>query len=327
MVDESSELELELTEEGAGDQGDRVEALVPAGAEGARLDSFLASFAGISRTSAKELVVSGLVWVDGRGVLKPSFRLRPGQRVEALLPPVEEVVELRPEPVEFGLVYLDEHVIVVDKPAGVVVHPAPGNWSGTLVNGLLYAFPELAGVGGDGRPGLVHRLDKETSGLMVVARSPLARRSLLEQFSRRSVEKGYLALVLGRPSPERGVIDAPIGRNPFDRKKMAVVFGGREAITEYRVLKSFGEVSLVECRPKTGRTHQIRVHMSWVGCPILGDALYARGKPPEWVRRLMLHAYLLAFEHPASGSRMRFTSPLPEDFRAALGELGWPQTR
>jgi len=323
LPDERSK--LGLVEGEVEDQGERLEALVPAAGEGVRLDSFLASCAGISRTSAKELILSGLVWVDGRGISKPSFRLREGQRVEALLPPAEGVVELKPEPVEFGLVYLDEHLIVVDKPAGLVVHPAPGNWSGTLANGLLYAFPELAGVGGEGRPGLVHRLDKETSGLMVVARSSIARRSLLEQFSRRSVEKGYLALVLGKPSPERGVIDAPVGRNPFDRKKMAVVFGGKEAITEYRVLRSFGEVSLVECRPKTGRTHQIRVHLSWMGFPILGDALYAKGRPPEWVRRLMLHAYLLVFRHPVWGSEMRFTSRLPGDFRDALRRVGWSQ--
>ena len=292
---------------------------------GERLDVFLARrVEGLSRSQARRLIDEGLVTVDGRPE-RPSYRLASGARVAATLPPAEEA---RPaaEPIPLTVIYQDEDVIVVDKPAGLTVHPAPGHPSGTLVNALLAIAPELAAVRETMRPGIVHRLDKDTSGLLVVARSERARASLIRQLKEREVHKTYLALVQGVPQPSQGTIEAPIGRHPRNRKKMAVVAGGREAETRYRVREVLDSPSadrrsftLLEVEPVTGRTHQVRVHLAAIGHPVVGDGVYGRRSP--LVGRQFLHAWRLAFELPSSGRLVEFESPLPADLQEALRSL------
>ncbi len=292
---------------------------------GERLDVFLARRVdGLSRSHARRLIDEGLVTVDGRRE-RPSHHLASGARVAATLPPVEEAKPAA-ELIPLTVIYQDEDVIVVDKPAGLTVHPAPGHPSGTLVNALLAIAPELAEARETMRPGIVHRLDKDTSGLLVVARSERARASLTHQLKEREVHKTYLALVQGVPEPSQGTIEAPIGRNPRNRKKMAVVAGGREAETKYRVRESLDDPSadrrsfaLLEVEPVTGRTHQVRVHLAAIGHPVVGDGVY--GKRSPLVGRQFLHAWRLAFELPSSGRLVEFESPLPADLRAALRSL------
>ena len=283
-----------------------------------RLDVFLARRVdGLSRSHARRLIEEGLVTVDG-GRERPSHRLASGARVVATLPATEEA---RPaaELIPLTVVYQDEEVIVVDKPAGLTVHPAPGHPSGTLVNALLAIAPELAEAREKMRPGIVHRLDKDTSGLLVVARSERARVSLIRQLKEREVRKTYLALVQGVPQPPQGTIEAPIARHPRNRKKMAVVAGGREAETKYRVREALGGFALLEVEPVTGRTHQVRVHLAAIGHPVVGDAVYGRRSP--LAGRQFLHAWRLAFELPSSRRLVEFESPLPADLQKALRSL------
>ncbi len=283
-----------------------------------RLDVFLARrVGGLSRSHARRLIDEGLVTVDGRRE-RPSHHLACGARVAATLPAAEEA---RPtaELIPLTVIYRDEDVIVVDKPAGLTVHPAPGHPSGTLVNALLAIAPELAEAREKMRPGIVHRLDKDTSGLLVVARSERARVSLIHQLKEREVHKTYLALVQGVPQPSQGTIEAPIGRHPRNRKKMAVVAGGREAETKYRVREVLNSFALLEVEPVTGRTHQVRVHLAAIGHAVVGDGVYGRRSP--LVGRQFLHAWRLAFELPSSGRLVEFESPLPADLRDALGSL------
>jgi 23S rRNA pseudouridine1911/1915/1917 synthase len=285
---------------------------------GERLDVFLARrVEDLSRSQARRLIDEGLVTVDGRPE-RPSHRLASGACVAATLPPAEEA---RPaaEPIPLTVIYQDEDVIVVDKPAGLTVHPAPGHPSGTLVNALLAIAPELAAARETMRPGIVHRLDKDTSGLLVVARSERARASLIRQLKQREVHKTYLALVQGVPQPPQGAIEAPVGRHPRNRKKMAVVAGGREAETRYRVREVLDGFALLEVEPVTGRTHQVRVHLAAIGHPVVGDGVYGRRSP--LVGRQFLHAWRLAFELPSSGRLVEFESPLPADLRAVLKEI------
>ncbi len=285
---------------------------------GERLDAFLARRCDdLSRSYARRLIDDGLVTVNARPA-KPATRLAPGDRVHADIPP-PQVVELLPEDIPLTIVYQDGDILVVDKPAGLTVHPAPGHPRGTLVNALLALVPELAGVAGTLRPGIVHRLDKDTSGLLVVARNERAQRSLSRQLKERQVRKTYLALVYGVPRPPDGVIEAPIGRHPRNRKKMAVVAGGREAETRYRTRQVMDGYALLEVEPVTGRTHQIRVHLAAIGHPVVGDATY--GRRSTLVSRQFLHAWRLAFALPASGRLVEFESPLPEDLREALGGI------
>ncbi|MEE8386747.1 MAG: RluA family pseudouridine synthase [Dehalococcoidia bacterium] len=293
---------------------------------GERLDVFLARRGdGLSRSHARRLIDEGLVTVDGRRE-RPSHHLASGARVAATLPPVEEAKPAA-EPIPLTVIYQDEDVIVVDKPAGLTVHPAPGHPSGTLVNALLTIAPELAEALDTMRPGIVHRLDKDTSGLLVVARSERARAGLTHQLKEREVHKTYLALIQGIPEPAQGTIEAPIGRNPRNRKKMAVVADGREAETKYRVREaldspsppSSGSFALLEVEPVTGRTHQIRVHLAAIGHPVIGDSVY--GKRSPLVGRQFLHAWRLAFELPSSGRLVEFEAPLPPELRAALRSL------
>jgi 23S rRNA pseudouridine1911/1915/1917 synthase len=285
---------------------------------GERLDVFLSrAVADLSRSQARRLIDDGLVTVDGTPE-RPSYRLPGGARITATLPPAEEV-EPAAERIPLTIIYQDEDVIVVDKPAGLTVHPAPGHPSGTLVNALLALAPELADLRDRVRPGIVHRLDRDTSGLLVVARNERARDDLIRQMKQREVSKTYLALVQGVPQPPQGTIEAPIGRHPRNRKKMAVVAGGREAETRYRTREEVDGFALLEVEPVTGRTHQIRVHLAAVGHPVAGDSVY--GKRSDLVGRQFLHAWRLAFDLPSSGRRVEFESPLPADLRAALARL------
>jgi len=287
---------------------------------GERLDTFIARRCPeLSRSHARRLIDEGLVSVNGRKV-KPSERVAAGLSVSVTIPP-PETITLVPEAIPLTIIYQDGDIIVLDKPAGLTLHPASGHPSGTLVNALLAACPDLRGIAGTLRPGIVHRLDKDTSGLMVVAKNDRAQRALQRQLKDRDVRKTYLALVRGVPAPREGTIAAPIGRHPKNRKKMAVVADGREATTRYRVREEIagGQYSLLEVEPVTGRTHQIRVHLAAVGHPVVGDATY--GRPSAAVGRQFLHAHKLAFGMPLGGRTVEFESPLPADLREALSQL------
>jgi 23S rRNA pseudouridine1911/1915/1917 synthase len=283
--------------------------------EGERLDRFLArALAPLSRTHLKRLIETGQVHSAGAAATDPSAKTRHGERFTVTLP---EPVPDKPVPQAMDLVipYEDEHLLVVDKPAGLVVHPAPGNLDHTLVNALIaHCGESLAGIGGVKRPGIVHRLDKDTSGLMVVAKTAQAHRALAMGFATRRIERAYRAVVWGVP-PASGEIEGAIGRNPRDRKKMALVArGGKHAMTHYRRLEAFGtEAAMLECRLATGRTHQIRVHLASLGFPLIGDPTYGRKRGAKIFPRQALHAYLLGFKHPAGEETLRFTSELPDD--------------
>jgi len=281
---------------------------------GERLDKYIAEQCQISRSYAQKLIDDGQVAVNGRSA-KPSQRLDIGDKVVTNIPP-PSAISLTPEDIPLKVVYEDKDLIVVDKPAALLVHPAAGQHTGTLVNAILARCPDLGEINGSIRPGIVHRLDKDTSGLMMVAKNEAAQRSLSRQIKQRSIKKVYLALVLGHLSPERGAIDAPIGRHPGDRKRMAVVSGGREARTEYKVLKYFDDYTLVEAMPETGRTHQIRVHFAAIGHPIFGDHVY--GKRSPLLGRQFLHAHRLGFKLPSSGEFVEFTSELPLELQEVL---------
>jgi len=288
---------------------------------GIRVDKYIAeAVPDLSRATAQRLIDEGHVLVNGATV-KASHRLEPGDTLTVEIPaPVP--VEVAPEAIPLDILYEDADILVVNKPAGMVVHPAFGHQSGTLVNAVLAHCPDLAGVGGELRPGIVHRLDKDTSGLIVVAKGDVALRNLQEQFKGREVQKAYLALVEGHVSPPTGLIDAPIGRDPRARKKMAVVpRGGREAQTEYRALEFYAEHTLVEAHPLTGRTHQIRIHMAFIGHPIVGDPVYGFRKQRAKAPRLFLHAARLGFRLPGTGEWREFQAPLPDDLAAVLERL------
>jgi 23S rRNA pseudouridine1911/1915/1917 synthase len=285
---------------------------------GQRLDLFVAQEAGgLTRSQAKRLIEGGHVLVDGQRA-RPAQQVRPGDRICVEIPEPKPV-SLAPERIPLTIVHQDEHLMVIDKPAGLTVHPAPGHPGGTLVNALLALCPDLEGIGGEIRPGIVHRLDKETSGLMVVAKTHQAHLELSRQIKEREVKKGYMALVTGLVKQQEGTIDVPIGRSPRDRKKMAIVSYGRPARTHYRVLRRIGGYALVEAMLETGRTHQVRVHFASIGNPLLGDAVY--GKRSPLLARQFLHAHILGFKHPATGEWMEFTSPLPPDLQATLNVI------
>ncbi|MDH7490272.1 MAG: RluA family pseudouridine synthase [Anaerolineae bacterium] len=288
---------------------------------GVRVDKYVAeAVPDLSRAAVQRLIDEGRILVNG-AVVKASYRLEPGDAISVEIPPPVDV-SIAPEPIPLDIVYEDADILVVNKPAGMVVHPAFGHASGTLVNAVLAHCPDLAGVGGELRPGIVHRLDKDTSGLIVVAKGDVALRDLQAQFKGREVQKVYLALVEGHVSPPTGLIDAPIGRDPRARKKMAVVpRGGREAQTEYRALEFYDEHTLVEAHPLTGRTHQIRIHMAFIGHPIVGDPVYGFRKQRAKAPRLFLHAARLAFRLPSTGEWREFQTPLPDDLAAVLARL------
>ena len=292
---------------------------------------------GLSRNRLQQLIADGRVLVNGRAA-KPSLKLKAGDKLEVSVPPRRRT-RLAPEAQPLVIVHEDDDVLVLEKPAGLVVHPGAGVQSGTLVNALLHHAPEIATVGGEGRPGVVHRLDRDTSGLLVVAKTEAAYLALVEALRERTVSRVYHALVWGDTGPNEGVIDLPIGRDPKDRKRMAVIRGpaGKTARTRWRVLERFGPVTLLEARLETGRTHQIRVHMSAVKHPVVGDPTYG-GRVKKMLslrqsersladallrllRRQALHAAELEFVHPISGERLHFRSDPPQDFREALERL------
>lgn len=302
---------------------------------GVRLDAFLAlSLPVCSRSHAADLIRQECVRVDGMP-RKAGYKVKPGEIVSGRLP-ASAPVDLVAEAIPFTIVYEDPVLIVVDKPAGLVVHPAAGHASGTLVNGLLHHCPDMEGIGGERRPGIVHRLDKDTSGLLVVAKNDQAHQNLSQQFKARQVHKTYLALVWGTPEQASGCIDRPVGRHAVERKRMAVVaHGGREAITLWQIKERLAGATLLSVALKTGRTHQIRVHCQSMGHPIVGDPVYGRRRAmprsvksrigPEAIlaqaQRQMLHAARLAFTHPLRGEALAFEAPLPEDMATLLGVL------
>lgn len=294
---------------------------IPPALAGERVDRLVALVAGVSRSDASATVAAGGVRLDGDVVTTGKLRVRLGQvlEVDPSVLPAPSAPEPEPE-VEFEVVHEDPDLIVVDKPPWLVVHPAAGHAYGTLVNGLLARFPDLASVGDPTRPGIVHRLDAGTSGLLVVARTPLAYETLVAALSRREVTRRYEALVWGTPEAASGVIDAPIGRDPRDPLRMAVVVGGRAARTRFEVVRRFTRpvVSLVACQLETGRTHQIRVHLAATGHPVVGDGFYGGVRGALECPRPFLHAAHLAFEHPRTGEQQVFDSPLPDDLRQVL---------
>jgi 23S rRNA pseudouridine1911/1915/1917 synthase len=289
-----------------------------------RVDLAVAAVAEISRAHAQRLIGDGRALVDGAR-RRSSDRLAGGERisVELTAPPDES---LTPESIPLRIAYEDETMLIVDKPAGLVVHPSAGHGGGTLVNALLgraQARGEpLGSIAGVGRPGIVHRLDKETSGLIVVAKTDAAQAGLMRQFGDRSIEKEYLALVRGDPPSTRGRIEAPVGRDPRDRQRMAVVAGGRASTSEYEVLGTGGGYALLAVRPLTGRTHQIRAHLAYLGLPIAGDVRYGGGEGPGGLRRQFLHAARLGLERPVDGARLRAWSELPPDLATCLEVAG-----
>lgn len=312
--------------------------LFPAGADAAqrRLDRWLVDhYPDRSRSEIQRWIDEGAVRVNGAQA-KASHRMEPGDLVEVHTPRAPQPSTLEPEPIPLAIIYEDADLLVVNKPAGMVVHPAPGHAQHTLVHAVLHHCPDLAGIGGELRPGIVHRLDKETSGLMVVAKHDRSLRNLQAQFKARTVVKEYLALVEGRLKPAQGRISAPIGRHPTDRKRQAVAANrpdgsappARDAVTDFATLAVYaprlpgqGEgatYSLVKAQPRTGRTHQIRVHLAWLHHPILGDSLYGPRRPRLAPPRLFLHAQRLGFALPSTGGRVDFAAPLPPDLQGFL---------
>jgi len=285
---------------------------------GVRLDRFVADKCPeLTRTHAQKLIADGFITVNGREA-RSSLRLDSGDQVDIIVP-MALPSPLTPEAIPLNVVYEDEDLLVVDKPPGLTVHPAPGHPDHTLLNALLSHVPHLAQMGDSLRPGIVHRLDKDTSGLMIVAKNRAAQMNLIEQFRTRSVVKVYLALVKGRLTPEKGIIDAAIGRDARNRKRMAVVKAGMLARTQYQVIKYIDGYTLLEVMPETGRTHQIRVHLAAIGYPVVGDAVYGVRSPH--LSRQFLHACRLGFRLPSSGEYVEFKSELPEDLAQALAEM------
>ena len=285
---------------------------------GERLDVFISRrLPELTRSRVQKLIDDGCVTVSGARA-KASLRVEAGQHIAVDVPPPAPAAA-QPEPIALDIIFEDGDVLAVNKPPGMTVHPGAGHVSATLVNAILAHCNDLSGIGGVLRPGIVHRLDRDTSGVILVAKNDAAHQSLARQLKERTVEKTYLALVEGTPRPAEGVIDAPIARDPRRRERMAVLDGGREAVTRYRVIERFGGASLVEAQPKTGRTHQIRVHLAAIGHPIVGDRVYGKASP--LVRRQFLHALRITFAHPRTNEPATLEAPLAPDLEAALAGL------
>jgi len=287
---------------------------------GERLDKAIPTHVSdLSRAMAQRLIKTGEVTVN-RQPSKPSYRVQVGDKVVVCIP-AEMPAPVAPENIPLDVIYEDDVLLVVNKPAGMVVHPAYGHASGTLVNAVLAHCPQVVDVGGPDRAGVVHRLDKDTSGLILVAKDDATRAALQRQFKRRQVAKTYLALVEGQVQPREGVVEAPVGRDKRQRKKMAVVRSGREARTLYRAIEYFADYTLLEVRPHTGRTHQVRVHLAWLGYPVVGDAIYGRRRQRLLRARHFLHAARIRFSHPATGEEVEFDVPLPPELATVLEQL------
>jgi 23S rRNA pseudouridine1911/1915/1917 synthase len=290
---------------------------------GARLDVALATLLpDISRTRAQALIRDGHVIVNAQVAAKPGLRLAAGDRIRVRLPEPTPS-GLQPESIPLDVVFENADVLLVNKPAGMVVHPAAGHATGTLIHAALAHAPDLEGIGGEIRPGVVHRLDKDTSGLILLAKNDSAYRSLQQQFRSRSISKTYLAIAEGHPPTKTGKVEAPIGRDLKNRKRMAVVVAGRgrPAITTFRVCEDFRDACLLEAHPETGRTHQIRVHLAFLGCPVAGDRVYGHRRPVVEAPRQMLHAWRLRLVLPGESEPREFEAPVPKDFEGVLAEL------
>lgn len=291
-----------------------------------RLDQWLAvELPHLSRSQLQKLIRQEQIWLNGRSV-RPSAAVQPGDVITIHLP-APAAASPQPESVALEIVYEDDDLVVINKPAGMVVHPAQGHTSGTVVNALLARYPDLADLTADdsaaaGRPGIVHRLDQDTSGLMMIARTAAALHQLQHQFKAREVEKIYLALVYAQPAAPEGIIDVPLGRDPQHRQKFAPRPDGKPARTHYRLLESYGAYSLLEIGLETGRTHQIRVHLAWLKCPVVGDTVYGRKKNVLGLPRQFLHAWRLCFQHPRTGQTLRLEAPLPQELQLILNQLG-----
>lgn len=287
---------------------------------GMRADVALAQLLEITRSNMQKLLEEGRA-VRGQKVIKSNYRVKAGEEIMVNLPEPQPL-DVQPEDIPLDIIYEDDDVVVVNKARGMVVHPAAGNYNGTLVNALLYHCKNLSGINGVIRPGIVHRLDKDTSGIMICAKNDSAHLSLSEQIQSKTAQRTYLAVVRGNVKNDSGVIETQIARDKNDRKKMAVVTeGGRQAITEYEVAERFGKYTVVKCRLKTGRTHQIRVHMEYLGYPLVGDPKYSPMKTPFAINGQALHSLTLSFTHPRTGERLTFEAPLPEDMKKILTRL------
>jgi 23S rRNA pseudouridine1911/1915/1917 synthase len=294
---------------------------VDPGSAGLRLDKYLVERLPktISRTHIQRLINDQKVLVNG-GPRKTHYKLEGGDFIEAEMAKPRKI-DIEPEDIPLKIIYEDDRLIIVDKPAGMVAHPAPGNYSGTLVNALLHHTNKLS-PSAELKPGIVHRLDKDTSGLIIVAKDEAAHSFLARQFNRRTTEKKYVAVVHGVVELDNGIISEPIGRHPRDRKKMAVRFAeSRSAVTRYKVLERFKDYTLLEVKPETGRTHQIRVHMAYIGHPVTGDATYGTRRRGDLIKRQALHAAGISFSHPTTKDRMSFESKLPEDIKELIEKL------
>lgn len=287
---------------------------------GMRADVALAQLLEITRSNMQKLLEEGRA-VRGQKVIKSNYRVKAGEEILVNLPEPQPL-DVQPEDIPIDIIYEDDDVVVVNKARGMVVHPAAGNYNGTLVNALLYHCKNLSGINGVIRPGIVHRLDKDTSGIMICAKNDSAHLSLSEQIQSKTAQRTYLTVVRGNVKNDSGIIETQIARDKNERKKMAVVTeGGRQAITEYEVAERFGKYTVVKCRLKTGRTHQIRVHMEYLGYPLVGDPKYSPMKTPFAINGQALHSLTLSFTHPRTGERLTFEAPLPEDMKKILTRL------
>lgn len=287
---------------------------------GTRADVFLAAKLGVSRSNMQKLLEDGRI-KRGEKIIKANYKVRAGEMFVVDIPEPEPI-EAVPENIPLDIIYEDDDVVVLNKARGMVVHPAPGNYTGTLVNALLYHCSNLSGINSAIRPGIVHRLDKDTSGIMIVAKNDAAHISLSQQIQSKTAVRTYLAVVRGNIKTDSGTIETQIARDKTDRKKMSVVKeGGRDAITDYEVLERFGKYTLVRCKLRTGRTHQIRVHMEYLGYPLVGDPKYSPMKTPFGIKGQALHSHTLEFTHPRTGERMKFEAPLPEDMHKIITRL------
>ncbi len=309
---------MEANNSGAAGTQERI--IITENEAGMRADVALAQLLEITRSNMQKLLEEGRA-VRGQKIIKSNYRVKAGEEILVELPEPQPL-DVQPEDIPLDIIYEDDDVVVVNKARGMVVHPAAGNYSGTLVNALLYHCHNLSGINGVIRPGIVHRLDKDTSGIMICAKNDSAHLSLSEQIQSKTAQRTYLAVVRGNVKNDSGVIETQIARDKNDRKKMAVVTeGGRQAITEYEVAERFGKYTVVKCRLKTGRTHQIRVHMEYLGYPLVGDPKYSPLKTPFAINGQALHSLTLSFTHPRTGERLTFEAPLPEDMKKILTRL------
>ncbi len=286
--------------------------------DGERIDSYLAQeLNNVSRSYVQGLIKNQLITVNGNHV-KPKHIVKEGEHIIVNIPP-PKVLDIKPQNIPIDIVYEDKDIGVINKPQGMVVHPAPGNYSNTLVNALLYHMDSLSSINGIIRPGIVHRIDKDTSGLLIIAKNDTSHRVLSEDLKSHSIDRIYTALVHGNIKEDDGTIDKPIGRDPKNRKKMAVVYkNGRKAVTHFKVLKRYGKYTLLKLKLETGRTHQIRVHMAYINHPVVGDPLYSNFKEEFKLKGQLLHAGKIVFNHPISGKHMEFTCDIPEYFKRVL---------